>query len=119
MVSSLWQHCVDELKHQLPDNIFTMWIRPLSAHEQNNELQITAPNDYFASFIEKNYLGVIESLVQQAEPDTNIQVKVRVDKSPTLTSAASDNTGFSDNTTPKNNSREITVISKSGRRFYL
>ena len=105
MVSSLWQHCVDELKHQLPDNIFTMWIRPLSAHEQNNELQITAPNDYFASFIEKNYLGVIESLVQQAEPDTNIQVKVRVDKSPTLTSAASDNTGFSDNTTPKNNSK--------------
>lgn len=81
MNSALWQLCVDELKHQLPDNIFTMWIRPLSAHEQNNDLVITVPNDYFAGYIEKNYLALIQSLVEQLSHEAKT-VQLRVDKTP-------------------------------------
>ncbi|WP_019519136.1 chromosomal replication initiator protein DnaA [Faucicola boevrei] len=87
MLSTLWQRCVDELKHQLPDNIFTMWIRPLSAHETQSiefgdVLVVTVPNDYFASYVEKNYLSQIQDLVKQLEPERNILVKIQVNKDP-------------------------------------
>lgn len=88
MSSNLWQLCVEELKHQLPDNIFTMWIRPLSAHEKNHELIITVPNDYFAGYIEKNYLALIQSLVVQLSNDTVKRVDIRVDKAPNLLSTS-------------------------------
>lgn len=99
MSSTLWQSCVDELKHQLPDNIFTMWIRPLSAHEQNQELIITVPNDYFAGYIEKNYLALIQSLIERLTNDTSKRVQIRVDKAPTLLVTSPDETLVSQTTT--------------------
>lgn len=99
MSSTLWQSCVDELKHQLPDNIFTMWIRPLSAHEQNQELIITVPNDYFAGYIEKNYLALIQSLIERLTNDTSKRVQIRVDKTPTLLVTSPDETLVSQTTT--------------------
>lgn len=53
MADALWLKCVDELKYQVPDNIFTMWIRPLSASMHNNTMVVNVPNQYFASYVEK------------------------------------------------------------------
>lgn len=90
MSSRLWQSCVDELKHRLPDNIFTMWIRPLSAYEYNNQLVITVPNDYFAGYIEKNYLTLIQLLVKNLSHDTK-NVQLRVDKTPSFLTLPAEN----------------------------
>ncbi|MFW2178144.1 MULTISPECIES: chromosomal replication initiator protein DnaA [unclassified Moraxella] len=84
MASSLWQRCVDELKYHVPDNIFTMWIRPLSAVEQQDMLVIMVPNQYFATYIEKNHLAQIQSVVSQIEPTRAIEVQIQIDKAPTL-----------------------------------
>lgn len=80
MVSSLWTRCVEALKYQVPDNIFTMWIRPLSAYEQDNQLIVMVPNEYFATYVKKNHLEQIQALVTQLEPEKTIQVQVQIDK---------------------------------------
>lgn len=84
MASSLWQRCVESLNYQLPDNIFIMWIKPLSATEVDNSLIITVPNQYFATYIEKNYLTLIESVVKQLEPNREISIDLKIDKAPTI-----------------------------------
>ena len=84
MVNSVWQRCVEELKYLVPDNIFTMWIRPLSAYQQEDILYLTVPNQYFATYIEKNYLAQIESLVAQFSIEAPLTVKVTIDKAPDM-----------------------------------
>lgn len=86
MVNSVWQRCVEELKYLVPDNIFTMWIRPLSAYQQEDILYLTVPNQYFATYIEKNYLAQIESLVAQFSVEAPLTVKVTIDKAPDMPS---------------------------------
>ena len=46
-MSSLWEKCLDELRYQVKDNVFTMWLRPLSATVIDDLLVIKAPNEYF------------------------------------------------------------------------
>ena len=87
MVDSIWARCVEELKYQVPDNIFTMWIRPLSANLQDQALVINVPNQDFANYIEKHHLLQIQQIVTQLAPDAAIQVHIQIDKASNLTSA--------------------------------
>lgn len=84
MASSLWDRCVEALHYQLPDNIFIMWIKPLSANYVDDTLLINVPNQYFATYIDKNYLALIKDVIKQLEPDADIKVQLRIDKAPTL-----------------------------------
>lgn len=85
MADSLWLRCVDELKYQVPDNIFTMWIRPLSASLHDNILIVNVPNQYFASYVEKNHLTQIQTILDQLEPTLSIEVQIQIDKGNTIT----------------------------------
>ena len=89
MADALWLKCVDELKYQVPDNIFTMWIRPLSASMHNNTMVVNVPNQYFASYVEKNHLSQIQTILQQLEPTLAIQVQIQIDKGNAITDAVS------------------------------
>lgn len=80
MVESLWHRCVDELKYQVPDNIFTMWIRPLSASIHDNIMVINVPNQYFANYVEKNHLSQIQAILTQLEPALSLEVQIQIDK---------------------------------------
>lgn len=84
MQSPLWKRCVDALKYEVADNIFTMWIRPLSAVEQDTTLTIMVPNEYFANYVKKHHLSQIETLVKKLEPDQAFDVQIRIDKAPNL-----------------------------------
>lgn len=72
MADALWLKCVDELKYQVPDNIFTMWIRPLSASMHDNTMVVNVPNQYFASYVEKNHLSQIQTILHQLEPTLRV-----------------------------------------------
>ena len=61
--SQLWSKCLDDLRYLVKDNVFTMWLRPLSAYQEAQTLIVCAPNDYFVSYIKKNHLYDIEQLV--------------------------------------------------------
>lgn len=89
MADALWLKCVDELKYQVPDNIFTMWIRPLSASMHDNTMVVNVPNQYFASYVEKNHLNQIQTILHQLEPTLPIHVQIQIDKGNAITDAVS------------------------------
>lgn len=80
MTVGLWQQCIEELKYIVPDNIFTMWIRPLSAVEQDNTLTIIVPNEYFATYVKKNHLIQIQTILKKLSPEQEIDIQIRIDK---------------------------------------
>ena len=77
--ATLWDKCLDDLRYHVKDNVFTMWLRPLSAHQEAQTLIIRAPNDYFVSYIKKNHLYDIEQLVAKHSHNSIEEVVVRVD----------------------------------------
>ncbi|WP_182405741.1 chromosomal replication initiator protein DnaA [Psychrobacter sp. GP33] len=75
----LWNKCLEDLRYSVKDNVFTMWLRPLSAHQEGQTLVVRAPNDYFVSYIQKNHLQNIEQLVAKHSQGSIEAVVVRVD----------------------------------------
>ena len=76
---TLWDRCLDDLRYHVKDNVFTMWLRPLSAQQESRTLVIRAPNDYFVSYIKKNHLDDIRQLVAKHSQGSVDEVVVRVD----------------------------------------
>ena len=77
--ATLWNKCLDDLRYQVKDNVFTMWLRPLSVHQEAQILIIRAPNDYFVSYVKKNHLDDIRQLVNKHSQGSIEEVIVRVD----------------------------------------
>ncbi len=77
--ATIWDKCLNDLRYQVKDNVFTMWLRPLSAHQEGQTLVVRAPNDYFVSYIKKNHLHDIEQLVAKHGQGIIEEVVVRVD----------------------------------------
>ncbi|GAA0324318.1 chromosomal replication initiator protein DnaA [Psychrobacter aestuarii] len=77
--ATIWDRCLNDLRYQVKDNVFTMWLRPLSAHQEAQTLVIRAPNDYFVSYIKKNHLQDIEQLAIKHGQGAIEHVVVRVD----------------------------------------
>ncbi|WP_201587380.1 chromosomal replication initiator protein DnaA [Psychrobacter jeotgali] len=92
---TLWDKCLDDLRYHVKDNVFTMWLRPLSVHQESSTLVIRAPNDYFVSYIKKNHLDDIQQLVAKHSQDSIEDVIVRVDNAGHTTST--DNLELSNN----------------------
>ncbi len=77
--ATIWDKCLDDLRYHVKDNVFTMWLRPLSAHQEAQTLIIRAPNDYFVTYIKKNHLHDIQQLVTKHSRGAIEEVIVRVD----------------------------------------
>ena len=76
---TLWDKCLEDLRYSVKDNVFTMWLRPLAAHQEGQTLVVRAPNDYFVSYIQKNHLQNIEQLVAKHSQGSIEEVVVCVD----------------------------------------
>ncbi len=77
--ATVWDKCLNDLRYHVKDNVFTMWLRPLSAHQEAQTLIILAPNDYFVAYIKKNHLHDIQQLVTKHSQGHIEEVVVRVD----------------------------------------
>ena len=56
----LWDRCLNDLRYQLKENEFTMWLRPLSAKVVGDKLELLAPNQYFVTHVQENHFAAIE-----------------------------------------------------------
>ena len=53
----LWTDCLTRLRQELSDNVFAMWIRPLSLQKKSKDtLKLYAPNPYWTRYICKNII---------------------------------------------------------------
>ncbi|MEY4516609.1 MAG: replication initiator protein transcriptional regulator of replication and housekeeping s [Pseudomonadota bacterium] len=80
----VWTDCLNALRDELPDNVYTLWIRPLHADVQGDTLYLMAPNPYFTRHITEHFLSRITTLVQQCSGGRVAHVEVRVDSRPGL-----------------------------------
>lgn len=78
----IWAECLNTLRHELSDNVFTMWIRPLHAEERDNALVLLAPNHYWTRYIQEHHLDQIRHLVSKASHGRISEVQIQVDSRP-------------------------------------
>tara|TARA_B100001057_G_scaffold118980_1_gene117635 strand:+ start:86 stop:376 length:291 start_codon:yes stop_codon:yes gene_type:complete len=60
----LWNKCSEKLENKLSQEDFNTWIRPLKATQEENTLELLAPNDFILNYIEKNFFEEIQQLVK-------------------------------------------------------
>lgn len=77
----LWDRCLNDLRYQLKENEFTMWLRPLSAKVVGDKLELLAPNQYFVSHVQENHFAAIEQLAKQHSNGEISQVVIKVESS--------------------------------------
>ena len=66
-----WSKCSEKLENKLPQEDFNTWIRPLKANLVDNTLEISAPNDFILSYVEKNLTQEISDIVNKV---TNVDI---------------------------------------------
>ncbi len=57
----LWQKTKEILAEKLPESVYSLWIAPLSASENDkSSLKLTGPNNFFCSWVAEKYHSDIE-----------------------------------------------------------
>ena len=64
MGSSIWKKCLERLEGVLPPQQYNTWTRPLQAVEDNNSIQLLAPNRFALDWIREKYLDLINSQLE-------------------------------------------------------
>ena len=81
-----WKRCLEQLEGELTAQQFDTWIRPLHAIEDNNAIQLLAPNRFVQDWISERYLSRIEELLSNKLPhEEKISVKLDVGSRGSLT----------------------------------
>ena len=62
-MSATWSRCVGALEHELPEQQFNTWVKPLQAVESSTELRLLAPNRFVVDWVRTHLLARIESLL--------------------------------------------------------
>jgi chromosomal replication initiator protein len=63
-IDMIWGHCLEELRNNLPEQHFNMWIRPLQFGEARGEWVLYAPNQYVKDWIEIEYLANVQKIIE-------------------------------------------------------
>jgi len=62
---SLWNLCLERLRQELPTQQFSMWIRPLTSHEEGTDLILYAPNRFVLDWVRDKYRDKISELLSE------------------------------------------------------
>ena len=75
-----WSECTEKLEAKLSQEEFNTWIKPLKADIKENNLEISAPNDFVLTYVKENLGQIIESLVNKSDESLIVKFK-KLDKS--------------------------------------
>ena len=94
MEGTLWQKCLVRLEHELPEQQFNTWIRPLHAIESGENLRLLAPNQFVLDWVRKHHYDTISQTLGEVGPfdPSHLQLdigssKKRIDESAMVASA--------------------------------
>ena len=63
MGSALWHKCLDRLQEELSSQQFNMWIRPLQAEAEGEDVRLLAPNRFVLDWVNEKFLSRITELL--------------------------------------------------------
>ncbi len=81
MEVSLWQKCLVRLEHDLPEQQFNTWIRPLHAVETTDSLRLLAPNQFVLDWVRKHHFDTISRTLHDLGPDAVTEVQLDIGSS--------------------------------------
>jgi len=87
MNADLWPKLLLMLENRLEQGLFTLWIRPLSAHVEGNSLELQAPNEFVATWVRERLVDVVRETAQELS-GRRIEVTVGVRKVAPVTEVA-------------------------------
>lgn len=65
-MKALWQDCQSQLQHELPEQQYNTWIRPLTAREnEDGQLLLVAPNHFVKDWVIDKYLNRIQAILSE------------------------------------------------------
>ena len=73
-----WQHCLNRLSGDIPQQQFNTWIRPLRAEWQESGLVLSAPNRFIRDFVAEKYLPLIHTYLLDVVAPAASQASVTV-----------------------------------------
>ena len=74
--STLWTHCIRELKAELPEQQFNTWIRPLQSIEEAGALKLLAPNRFVVDWLKEHHVERILQLVHSIDNSVDVVIEV-------------------------------------------
>jgi chromosomal replication initiator protein len=78
MKKDIWESCKKKLKERLGETSFDTWISPLQLKEASRDrLVLEAPDSFFKSWVESNYLSSLEEVSQETS-GKKIMIEFRV-----------------------------------------
>ena len=88
MEASLWSRCLGTLEHELPEQQFNTWVRPLQFVEVDGALRLLAPNRFVVDWVRTNLLARIIELLREAGRPEQESITVEVGSRPPVPVAA-------------------------------
>jgi chromosomal replication initiator protein len=75
---SIWNQCLERLQQDLPIQQFSMWIRPLQAQQDEQNITLFAPNRFVLDWVRDKYFAQINNLLKEFSGDNAPQLRFEV-----------------------------------------
>ncbi len=78
-MSNIWEELKNNIKEELPEHSFSLWINPIILLEENGDtLTLGCPNKFSLNWITENYIGIIEDMLgDMGNKNCKLALKVR------------------------------------------
>jgi len=78
----LWQHCLDRLGNEIPNQQFNTWIRPLHCVQEEGRLRLMAPNAFVLDWVKKHYLERLRGYVDDLGQGNATAISLEIGSAP-------------------------------------
>ncbi len=82
-----WGKCIKKLRDELTPEQIGMWILPLQAQSNDEELVLYAPNRFVMEWVKENYSEKIRSHFSEITGSNNVSVKYKIGTKPDIKKA--------------------------------
>lgn len=82
MQTDLWQHCLERLGNEIPDQQFNTWIRPLHCVQESERLRLMAPNAFVLDWVKKHYLERLHGYLDDIGQGPGIAISLEIGSAP-------------------------------------
>ena len=93
MTMDIWQHCLDRLSNEIPNQQFNTWIRPLHCLTEDNRLRLMAPNAFVLDWVKKHYLGHLNTYLSDLGLSETVGISLEIGSAPRTKGAGADGNG--------------------------
>ena len=72
----IWLKCLNSLKGEVPEKLFNTWIRPIQSIEEEDSLQLLAPNNFVLKKVNEDYIERIKEIVSSQNSAVDVSITI-------------------------------------------